>query len=106
MQRIAIGTALALIFCGLLTGCDNTTCEQAVTKLEGECGLGSGVSLPDSEGTIECYYDKDGDSDNGIPPNYSECIAGCVLDSACEDITDKVQDPAKNPYWDCVRDCK
>ena len=101
MRRIAIQSALALVLFGLLTGCDSTTCEQAVTKLEGECGLGSGVGLQldPSAGNGECIDDKDIGA-------FPECSAGCVLDSACEDITDKNQNPKDNPYADCLADCQ
>jgi hypothetical protein len=95
MRRIAIGSALTLVLFGLLNGCAGSVCEQAISKLEGECALGSGVTVPLGPGTGECRND----SDDGI---FSECAAGCVLDSACEDITDKDQD---NGYFDCLADC-
>lgn len=99
MLRKAIASALALVFCGLLAGCDSTVCEEAVTKLEGECGLGSGAAVPLQGSSQECETDK-------TQGTFSECAAGCVLDYPCEDITDKNQDPNKNGYADCLGDCQ
>lgn len=99
MRRMTVGSLLALVLCGVLTGCDATTCEQAVTKLEGECGLGTGVSVPNTGGSHECIDDKD----QGI---FAECSAGCILDYACEDITDKDQSAKNNPYIRCLGDCQ
>ena len=96
MRRFAIGSALTLVLCGLFgSGCGGSVCEQAIRKLEGECGLGSGVAVPLGNGNEECRNDSDTNT-------YTECAAGCVLDSACEDITDKDQD---NGYFDCLADC-
>jgi hypothetical protein len=67
---------------GTTGGTSGDVCEQAVQKLEDECGLTVGGEPPD------CTDDAD------------ECIAGCVLDWSCEDLMDK-----DGGFYDCVADC-
>jgi hypothetical protein len=69
-------------------------CEEAVNKMTGECGFGSGAAI---DGTIgECV-------------DLRECNAECAVDADCEEIAEQ-SDPANprqpNAYEQCLSDCQ
>jgi hypothetical protein len=75
------------IACG---GCGKgTVCEEAASKMAGECKVGGGYSLG---GNGECVDDV-------------ECRAECVVDASCKEITDVDQNPQTNDYAQCLADC-
>ena len=63
-----------------------TVCDDAVAKLAGECGLGSNAAL----------------ANGGDCKDLTECEADCVLESECDEITDK---DADSGFFDCLSDC-
>lgn len=65
-------------------GTSGNVCDQAIEKLKGECGI------TDVGGPAGCTQDKD------------KCIAGCILDAPCDEVTDLNQD---NGFYDCLADC-
>jgi hypothetical protein len=81
-----LGMAVACVAGAMVSACgDTTACDDALDKLTGECGLGSGALL----------------GDLGECKDRTECFAKCVNKADCDDITnDKV-----DKYDTCMNDC-
>jgi hypothetical protein len=88
MIRKAPSRIVLLIACAFAGACGGNPCEDALDKLTGECGLGSGVTIDFGKNAAEC---KD----------RNECVAKCVNDSSCDDITS-----LNSKYQTCVGECQ
>lgn len=89
MELFRQAKVFALVACVGLLGCNADVCEEAVDKLIGDCGLGAAAALPGGGGgVIEC---KD----------ETECVAQCVTDADCADITSSDE----SDYSDCIQEC-
>jgi hypothetical protein len=85
---LATWTMTVAIACSSCGG-KGTTCEEAASKMAGECHLGGGYAL----GPISECKDE------------VECRAQCVTEAKCDEITDTDQNPQTNSYADCLTTC-
>lgn len=79
----------ALAACGLAVGCGGTPCEEAASKLTGECEFGAGFTVPGASGIVECKDEL-------------ECRAECVIEADCQEV---VENDPDSGYSKCIAGC-
>jgi len=85
MLRVLTAVCLCLLLAAPFAGCGSNACDDACDKIE-ECG-----------GTCT------GDVNGGECTGQAECVAGCIADASCQELTD-ILNP-QNPYLQCVGKC-